>query len=548
VRPIAVGALGLTLALLPAVARSQISPGRLSRAHASLEGSGKCLECHEAGKGVAADKCLACHKALKQRVAAGQGLHARPEYRDCKTCHVEHQGLEYELVWWGKQGKQGFDHALSGQPLVGKHARIACQECHKTRSYLGAATTCASCHKDEHRGQFGGRACSDCHRQEAWSPAPGFDHARTEWPLTGRHAAIGCEKCHVARRRDPANPALTYRVFRAVAGRDCASCHEDTHRGRLGHDCTSCHSTASWRGSVKTAQFDHAKTAYPLTGRHATVACERCHVPGRPLRLKHDRCTDCHADAHGGDLARRADGGRCESCHDVSGFRPARFGVEDHAKTAYPLTGSHLAVACDQCHRPVPAGRPGAALPFHFRSTRCLDCHKDPHRGELSRIVAKGGCEACHRVESWRQVAFDHGQTKYPLAGSHLRVSCTGCHGTGAAAQANAVGGPSRLRFVGVPVACAGCHRDPHEGQFAGAADASSCERCHTTDTVKASRFDHDRDATYRLDGAHARLACAACHRTETRGATKFVRYKPLPTTCGGCHRGGSVPINGGHP
>jgi hypothetical protein len=543
--PGALGVLGLGLAIVavPAPARAQISPGPLSRAHATLEGSGKCLECHEADKGVAPGKCLACHKPLQERIAAGRGLHARPEYRDCKTCHVEHQGVEYQLVWWGKQGKEAFDHAQTGRALAGKHARVACQECHKTRSYLGAAAECASCHKDEHRGQFAGRSCSACHRQDAWKPAPGFDHAKTRWPLTGRHAVVGCEKCHATRRPDPVNPALSYRVFRGVAGKDCASCHEDAHKGRLGRSCASCHSTSDWRGSVKIAGFDHGKTAYPLTGRHAVVACEKCHTPGRPLRLKHDRCTDCHRDAHGGQLARRADGGRCESCHDVSGFRPARFGVEDHAKTAYPLVGSHLAVACDQCHRSVSPGRPGATLPLHFASTRCADCHQDPHRGQVSRFVAKDGCEACHRVESWRQVSFDHGQTKYPLAGRHLQASCTACH---RAAQGGKTAGAARaavpLRFAGVPQACEGCHRDPHQGQFANAGRAAACERCHTTDTVKASKFDHNRDAAYHLDGAHARLACAACHRTETRGAVRFVRYKPLPTTCGGCHRAGSVP------
>jgi len=536
-------ALVVGAALVSAPARAQISPGPLARAHAKLEGSTRCLECHDPDKGVSPGKCLACHKPLQERIAAGKGLHARPEYRDCKTCHVEHQGLEYELVYWGKAGRKAFDHAQTGYPLAGKHAPLACEQCHKARSYLGSVTDCAACHKDEHRGQFAGRACSACHTQDAWKPAPGFDHAKTSWPLTGRHAPVACEKCHAARRPDPANAALTYRVFRAVAGKDCAGCHEDTHKGRLGSNCSSCHSTAGWRGAgVVTAGFNHAKTAYPLLGRHASVSCEKCHVPGRPMRLKHDRCTDCHADAHAGQLARRADGGRCESCHDVDGFRPARFSPEDHAKTAYPLLGAHLAVACDQCHRPaaLAARAKGSPAPLRFASTRCADCHQDPHRGEVTRLVAKSGCEACHRVDSWRQVTFDHAQTKYPLAGSHVRVTCVACH-------RRTEGAETRLRFAGVPQACDGCHRDPHQGQLARAGGVS-CERCHTTDNLKATRFDHSRDAAYRLDGAHARLACSACHRLESRGDVRFVRYKPLPTTCSGCHGPGRTPGNGDRP
>jgi hypothetical protein len=64
-------------------------------------------------------------------------------------------------------------------------------------------------------------------------------------------------------------------------------------------------------------------------------------------------------------------------------------------------------------------------------------------------------------------------------------------------------------------------------------------------DNLKASKFDHARDAAYRLDGAHVRLACAACHRPETRNGVTFARYKPLPTTCRGCHGGSQPSANG---
>jgi hypothetical protein len=256
------------------------------------------------------------------------------------------------------------------------------------------------------------------------------------------------------------------------------------------------------------------------------------------MRLQHDRCTACHKDPHPGPPARSAEAGRCERCHDVSGFRPARFAPEDHAKTAYPLSGAHLAIACDGCHRSAVA-RAGAAPPLRFASTRCADCHRDPHRGELGRQMARTGCEGCHRVESWRTVGFDHSQTRYPLAGSHAKVACAGCHKRAGKA------GVVTLAFASLPTACESCHRDPHQGQFARAGQATSCERCHTTDTVRAARFDHSRDAAYRLDGAHGRLACAACHRSETRGGVRFVRYTPLPTTCSGCH-GGRAPGDGG--
>ena len=546
------------LLLCPASVMAQISPGKLSRAHASVEGSTNCTKCHDRGRGLAPEKCLACHRALAARIAAGHGLHARPEYRDCKTCHVEHQGQEYELVWWGKAGREAFDHRQTGHALESRHAQLACRDCHQprllhqretlaaqgidnARTYLGLATACAACHADEHRGQFAGRDCTSCHGQVAWKPAPGFNHAKTSWPLSGKHAAVACGKCHRERASDPASPAVLYVRFKGIAGRECVSCHQDVHRARLGTACASCHSSAGWE-RIERARFDHGRTGYPLEGRHASVACDRCHRPGLARPLRHQRCTDCHGDAHFGQLVSRADRGACESCHDVTGFVPARYGLDEHKKTAYPLTGGHLAVACDACHTAataeqiraagvrVPAGASGRSPRLRFASVRCAACHRDVHQGELDRWVQKGGCESCHRGEGWRRAAFDHGQTRFPLAGGHAKPACVECH------KKVEAGTPrGRLRFSGAPVACESCHGDPHRGQFKVASATASCERCHAPDTLKASRFDHAR-SSWPLDGAHARVACSACHRGETRDGVGFVRYKPLPKACSGCH------------
>ena len=128
---------------------------------------------------------------------------------------------------------------------------------------------------------------------------------------------------------------------------------------------------------IQPGQFDHSRTGFSLLGEHAEVKCDSCHRPGRPRPLRHARCTDCHQDRHAGQLAGRADGGRCETCHDVNGFKPARFSPEDHARTRMPLTGAHLAIPCDACHREVPwsgaggqacepGGRPCGIEQFRF--------------------------------------------------------------------------------------------------------------------------------------------------------------------------------------
>ncbi len=279
----------------------------------------------------------------------------------------------------------------------------------------------------------------------------------------------------------------------------------------------------------------------------------------------------------------------------MTGFLPARFGPEEHSRTAYPLAGAHLAVACNECHLPKGAGAAkadaarGAARRgpvFRLGAKRCAECHEDPHgkdawsrvarpdegkasdrRGKgadaappgrtdasvpagpgqassgTARSGARGECEACHRVESWRQVSFDHAATRFALSGRHARVTCVSCH-----RLAEPKGSVTKWRFAGLSMACAACHRDPHEGQFVSNGGPVACERCHTTNDTRATGFDHARDSAYALDGAHKRLDCAVCHRTETRDGRKFVRYKPLPKTCRGCHGKSTPPGQGGRP
>jgi len=554
-------AAALLLALLAAApAPAQLSPGPLHEAHRKLEGVENCTRCHEVGRKLSADRCLACHTALATRIRAKQGLHAQPGHEACEKCHVEHQGRDYQLVWWGKAGRNAFDHAQTGWRLEGRHAGAACERCHRPeavtgraalvdgaadpqRTFLGLRADCAACHRDPHAGQLG-TDCRTCHGVESWRGAAGFDHARSRFPLTGRHVDVACAKCH------PALPAAAAaaapdtaaagaptgagrRQWRGVACAGCADCHQDPHAGRLGGACASCHATAGWR-AVSQARFDHDRTRYPLRGKHAAVPCNGCHRPDRPARgLKFAACADCHADRHAGQFAKLAGGGDCAQCHSVEGYAPSSYTVERHAATAYPLAGAHLAVPCVGCHARPRAGAPVAEIPFRFASTRCQACHQDPHRDEAKPWIDKGGCESCHRIEAWSSPVFDHAATQFPLADKHATARCSACH------QPLAPGAPrGAVRLRGVDRACAACHRDPHAGQFSAAAGgATACERCHATANWRAARFDHNRDAAFRIDGAHARTLCAQCHPREGAGETAVTRYKPLGRDCAACHR-----------
>jgi hypothetical protein len=203
---------------------------------------------------------------------------------------------------------------------------------------------------------------------------------------------------------------------------------------------------------------------------------------------------------------------------------------EEHQKSDYALAGSHLAVACDACHRRA-SGQKTAT--YRLTYARCTDCHKDAHKGETDKYAQKAGCETCHRVDSWRRVAFEHGTTRFPLVGGHVKPACIACHKKIEVGTAR-----ERIRFTGLPLVCESCHQDIHAGQFV-VSGATRCERCHGTDTWKADRFDHNRDASYRLDGAHAKVACAKCHKTETREGRPVARFKPLASNCRDCHASG---------
>ncbi len=128
----------------------------------------------------------------------------------------------------------------------------------------------------------------------------------------------------------------------------------------------------------------------------------------------------------------------------------------------------------------------------------CTDCHRDPHAGALGPR-----CTECHTTAGWKQVlgkGFDHDRTRYPLRGRHATVGCAKCHQEKGPKPAFA--------------RCTDCHRDEHGGKARRRPGWLACERCHTVDGFRPSRFalaDHDTTA-YPLQGAHRAVPCGLCH------------------------------------
>ncbi|MFQ5709193.1 MAG: cytochrome C [bacterium] len=547
--------LSFTFLVFAHSAGAQISPGKLASPHAQLEGIKNCTKCHTLGGGPDVKKCQKCHVEIKRSIEARKGFHflvTSKEKQACFECHGEHSGRNFNLIFW-PHGQEKFDHMKTGFLLKGKHAETPCRKCHQAKNivhdprdlnakidlnktFLGLDQTCLSCHVDEHRGQLS-RNCLQCHSFSAWKPAKKFDHNKVRFRLTGKHLQVTCAKCHqqvpIKNQKLRAQGKLFFTKYVGLQFSNCTACHQDAHQGRFGSNCRKCHDTLGWN-RINSTSFNHSLTRFPLLGLHRQVGCEKCHGSGkRKNRLRFANCTDCHRDKHFGQFADRADRGRCESCHDVFGFVPAKFDVDEHAKSRYPLTGAHLAVPCVACHFVADRGTRRQRRIFEFSDRTCKGCHQDVHRGQFADYVKKGGCETCHQTSSWEEIRFDHAKTRFPLLGKHAVVQCSQCHKPVAVGTAR-----ERILFKPMKMECSDCHKDIHLGQFAKIGQKAPCEKCHQPQGWRALLFDHDLNSLFKLRGAHEKVPCADCHKTYRKGEVAFVLYKPIDRRCVNCHGG----------
>lgn len=503
----------------------------------------KCDRCHNPGRIAPAARKVILMKDLRRTYL---GLSTA-----CVTCHEDkHNGQVgdqcercHTVAKWKDVAR--FDHSTARYKLTGAHAKVECARCHPTLPSPNAASKvvrytgipfaqCADCHKDPHRGSFAA-GCNSCHNDSAWKPARNtlttFDHSKTKFPLLGKHAPVTCDKCH-----------KTSDFTAPVAHMQCKACHQDIHGGQFAArsdsgDCASCHTADGWKPSTYTV-VSHVKSMYPLLGKHAAVACDKCHLPARAATLykvRYQECLDCHRDPHAGQFADYIHRNRCEDCHTVERFQPAKFTLSRHDQTRFPLAGGHVAVACGDCHRKTAELHNAEA--YKFTDLSCTGCHVDPHQPPVRVRPAVGdsrgtACEVCHNARTWRQVAsFDHSKTRFALTGAHRGAACEQCHRSTALSL-----GAHKVVFQGAPLACAGCHEDVHAGQFAAISESQGCEACHDNINWKSGKFDHQR-TSFSLTGAHERVPCKDCHNTKREvNARMVVFYKPTPKDCASCH------------
>jgi hypothetical protein len=522
-----------------------LAPGPLIEGHKDLERS-RCLECHTPRLGVPDSKCLVCHDLIKAEVLTKTGFHGLST-KTCIQCHSDHKGREFDST---KVDQKTFDHKLTGFPLEGKHASLNCTDCHTEKRkevtklsqlprpndpyYLGLKSSCVSCHaKDDvhfFQGKFAKKDCSECHGVIGWKPAKNFDHdTQTQYPITGRHLTVSCEKCHVV-VADSQPKARIYQ-WPDLTTKTCENCHTSPHKktfspALLEKHCTECHTDQGWHVILQSGQsghhFEHSATRFPLTGAHSSLNCKECHlVAGSEVykfsHLKEGFCIDCHQNVHLRQFEAPFSAQTCTQCHTTQSFEKRL--PFDHDTTDFKLAGKHSGLDCTKCHTPTPELFPLLLAPrgtpravhsmskYIFASKAqqfCVDCHTDPHKG------ANGtSCMQCHNEQSWKGGAASFHQN-FQLTGVHYTLQCNECH----------VG--SR-KLEGQSQNCVLCHeKDDIHGRM-----LPNCQTCHEQQFWEATKFKHSM-TNFPLLGAHRTIDCNACHANNI--------YKGLPSTCNICH------------
>ena len=172
---------------------------------------------------------------------------------------------------------------------------------------------------------------------------------------------MACESCHINQ------------VFKGTPDA-CYACHaqDDAHQGQFGEACEACHTSEGW----EQATFDHAKSAFPLTGAHVGTACTQCHTDnvfkGTPTA-----CAACHAEPvyHRGLFV-----AQCADCHTTTRWAPAKF----NGRHTFPVNHEG-ANTCRDCH------------PSSLSGYTCYTCH---NRGEMLSEASRRRHRGYHQLHA----------------------------------------------------------------------------------------------------------------------------------------------------
>ena len=496
----------------------------------------ECTQCHvkpvftNAGK-----NCQDCHTDVHQRKMG----------TNCAQCHT--------VQGWNTAVQQVKEHQ-NRFPLLGAHAAVQCEDCHKGAAvgqFKGLSTACVSCHRADFQkttnpnhvtSQFP-QNCQMCHTFDSWIGAT-FNHAGppANFPLTGAHATIACTTCHINNNYNLTTPPNAC----GNSGCHLTTWQQTTNPNHAAAptvfpvaNCSTCHTTTTWT----TATFDHSTTGFPLTNSHQlapagkVTACTDCHINNNyNLTTPPNACgnSGCHLTTwqqttnpvHSSAGAPFA-AANCSTCHNTIAWTTAAF---DHSTTGWPLTGSHQMSpagkvnACTDCHV-------SNNYTFTSANTDCYGCHKTAWQstttlgGSVPNHVAANFptpmCLSCHDTVLWSDGKFDHSTTGFPLQGPHMlppRSTVTGAIG----AMVNA---------------CTDCHMG---GNYTTGYPTTDCYGCHQTYFINAQAY--GANVPNHVAASYP-TTCITCHTTWVTTAWlgavfnhTFFRIPHYGSVCTDCH------------
>ncbi|HLP03983.1 MAG TPA: cytochrome c3 family protein [Paludibacter sp.] len=425
-----------------------------------------------------------------------------------------------------------------------------CKKCHETTNNKATSNQCLACHVEikanmnARKGLHGSpealsKSCVACHSEHHGRnfsikriDKRNFDHRRTGFALEGEHAKQACTACHNSKRIS--NPKFKNKpgTFMGLS-KECLNCHTDFHQGKLSTKCNDCHGFDTFKKSIG---FDHSTTRFPLLGQHKKVDCLKCHkteiINGKVVQrfkgLAFSNCTACHQDVHKNKF-----GQDCKKCHTELSFHFNKsMKAFNHDKTAFKLIGQHKFVDCKECHK--------TSMTAPIKHDRCIDCHKDFHKGEFVRNGMNQDCSQCHTNQGFSPSTFTierHNQTRFKLEGAHMATQCSSCHKK-----------QNGWTFRKMGNNCVDCHKNIHEGRMADKfMQGGKCTNCHNVSSWKSVTFDHNQ-TRFKLDGGHQKAACSACHFRRNEMGRRVQLFAGTAKDCISCHNEphrGQFAVNG---
>jgi len=277
------------------------------------------------------------------------------------------------------------------------------------------------------------------------------------------------------------------------------------HGEELKINCSVCHVTENWK-KIKTGEFNHNTTRFPLVGQHKAVNCNGCHSTNKFSEVKSE-CTDCHVDIHQGTVGRD-----CDRCHTPNSWIVNNV-TKIHRDKGFALVGSHAVADCARCHTSA------SKLRFDNINTECYSCHKVQYEATNHRADGfNTECFTCHNMVgrdwSYSGNGFEHGF--FALTGGHKINDCKKCH--------------TNETYKGTSAVCVSCHLDNYNATknpaHAASGFSKDCQTCHGTVAWTPATFDHEKFFPIKT-GKHSGINCTECH-TNTANYSVF--------SCTNCH------------